>query len=348
MSLPALITVKGTIRNSAGPQSGRLVWIRSTAVRPTNPTDETFSIPEEVVTVVDATGEFEQPIYSTNDPAASPTGWTWEVRPHFPHWRTPFSVSIPYDSAGGEINFAQLAPVPDDGDGDLYALVNHTHSGGGGGSSVSWDDVLGKPTTFAPSAHTHDWADVTGEPATFPPSAHTHDDRYYTEAEVDALIAAVEGGGGGGTAVTRVIAFRTAGDVIPTADAAFALLANPRVSLAAAVGDQIELQVNCMIDFNGSALDFYDIAVIVGGAIVRSASNNNAIPATEGDPALYPDQDVRFTGKSTSMAFVAEAGDISGGTITFGVAHKGAGTGAIKASASYPFRWTATNFGPSA
>ena len=33
------------------------------------------------------------------------------------------------------------------------------------------------------------WDDLTDKPTTFPPSAHTHDDRYYTEAEVDAKIA---------------------------------------------------------------------------------------------------------------------------------------------------------------
>lgn len=41
---------------------------------------------------------------------------------------------------------------------------------GGGGGSVSWDDIEDKP-------------------ATFPPSAHNHDDRYYTEAEVDSLLS---------------------------------------------------------------------------------------------------------------------------------------------------------------
>lgn len=34
------------------------------------------------------------------------------------------------------------------------------------------------------------WADITGKPSTFPPSTHTHDDRYYTESEMDAFLAA--------------------------------------------------------------------------------------------------------------------------------------------------------------
>lgn len=34
------------------------------------------------------------------------------------------------------------------------------------------------------------WSDVTGKPSTFTPSAHTHDDRYYTETETDSLLGA--------------------------------------------------------------------------------------------------------------------------------------------------------------
>lgn len=34
------------------------------------------------------------------------------------------------------------------------------------------------------------WDAITGKPATYPASTHTHDDRYYTEAEVDAKVAA--------------------------------------------------------------------------------------------------------------------------------------------------------------
>lgn len=35
-------------------------------------------------------------------------------------------------------------------------------SGGGGGGSVAWADITGKPSTFAPSAHSHVIGDVTG------------------------------------------------------------------------------------------------------------------------------------------------------------------------------------------
>ena len=35
---------------------------------------------------------------------------------------------------------------------------------------VAWADVTGKPTTFAPTTHSHAWADITGKPATFAPT----------------------------------------------------------------------------------------------------------------------------------------------------------------------------------
>ena len=53
---------------------------------------------------------------------------------------------------------------------ELHEYVTETAAAAGG--AASWDDLTGKPTSF-------------------PPSAHNHDDRYYTEAEVDAKIAAV-------------------------------------------------------------------------------------------------------------------------------------------------------------
>lgn len=38
------------------------------------------------------------------------------------------------------------------------------------------------PTTMA-------WAKITGKPSTYAPSSHTHDDRYYTESEINTKIS---------------------------------------------------------------------------------------------------------------------------------------------------------------
>lgn len=103
--------------------------------------------------------------------------------------------------------------TPTAGDRVMLALVGNTYiilgrirndplqtpdSGGGGTAptTVTWSDVTGKPTTFAPSAHSHpisdvtglqtaldgkasashshDWSEITSKPTTFTPSAHTH------------------------------------------------------------------------------------------------------------------------------------------------------------------------------
>lgn len=92
----------------------------------------------------------------------------------------------------------------------------------GGTPIVAWGDITGKPTTFAPSAHTHastditdfatavdarialvppgtpDWADITNKPTTFAPSAHNHTAADITDftVEVNELIALAGAGSG--------------------------------------------------------------------------------------------------------------------------------------------------------
>lgn len=54
---------------------------------------------------------------------------------------------------------------------NVTLVLERTVNGEGGGGVSSWNDLTDKPTTFTPSAH-------------------THDDRYYTETEIDALLLA--------------------------------------------------------------------------------------------------------------------------------------------------------------
>ena len=85
--------------------------------------------------------------------------------------------------------------------------VNYAGSAG----SVAWGNVSGKPSTFSPSAHTHDdrYYTESESDARFATAAqgakadsalqslpaHTHDDRYYTESEVDSLLAGKQAAG---------------------------------------------------------------------------------------------------------------------------------------------------------
>ncbi|KAK2701927.1 hypothetical protein QYM36_019428 [Artemia franciscana] len=69
------------------------------------------------------------------------------------------------------------------------------------GIELAWSQITGKPSTFAPSAHTHAGGDITSGTVAFgrlPTGTgstqvaignHTHDSRYYTESEVDSLLS---------------------------------------------------------------------------------------------------------------------------------------------------------------
>lgn len=46
-----------------------------------------------------------------------------------------------------------------------------------------------KHATTAGSSSAVAWGNVSGKPGTYPPSGHNHDDRYYTETEVNNLLA---------------------------------------------------------------------------------------------------------------------------------------------------------------
>ncbi len=41
------------------------------------------------------------------------------------------------------------------------------------------------------TTHSHAWGNITGKPSTFSPSAHTHDDRYFTESEINSKITSI-------------------------------------------------------------------------------------------------------------------------------------------------------------
>lgn len=63
-----------------------------------------------------------------------------------------------------------------------------------GGLNLSWNNITGKPSTFAPSAHTHKWAEITDRITKVSQltndagylTAHQSLASYYTKAEIDA------------------------------------------------------------------------------------------------------------------------------------------------------------------
>lgn len=185
---------------------------------------------------------------------------------------------------------------------------------------------------------------LTGNPTAPTQTAGNNSTRVATTAYVETAVAA-GGGGGGGTAPTFSRAYVTTGDIAVPNDAGWTPVSGLSLAIPAAVGDDLEVFLNCMLHSGGGADNFYDLVVLVGGSIVRAASTGTASPATEGDPALYPSTNVLFRGSTTSFGFTAVSGDISGGNVTIGLAHKGPGGGTPKvyASTSYPLRWRIRN-----
>jgi hypothetical protein len=287
--------------------------------------------------LTDTDGEFTAAVPATNDPLWSPSGWTMRVMITRGSSWLRGAVSLPYD--GGAVELAdRLNPDDAAAPGQTYALVGHTHAGGGGG--VTWDEVSGKPSTFPPTAHSHAIGGVTGLQAALDAKATT-----VSVAALDDRVDALEAAPGGGTAPTfsRGYLVGTGTDVTVPADAAWAAVSGVTWSIAAVAGDEITVDVRMLIDV-AAATDYFDLAVMVSGAPVRCASSGTATPAAEGDPALYPSVNVRFRGSSTGMSFTAQSGDISGGVVTFALIHKGgAGAAKVYRSDAFPLRYCARN-----
>ena len=138
-------------------------------------------------------------------------------------WKAPVSSvsSLPVTGADGEIRL-----VLDTNNVYTYdAPTSKWELIGANDMSVDWNIITGKPSTFAPSTHTHTeaditnldkytksevdtklsgksntghthaYADITGKPSTFTPSAHTHVEAditnldKYTKSEVDTKLS---------------------------------------------------------------------------------------------------------------------------------------------------------------
>lgn len=54
--------------------------------------------------------------------------------------------------------------------GQLYVI----NGGSGGGGSVAWGDITGKPGWIGSSKPSYSWSEITGKPSEFQPKSHTH------------------------------------------------------------------------------------------------------------------------------------------------------------------------------
>lgn len=149
----------------------------------------------------------------------------------------------------------------------------------------------------------------------------------------------------GGGIVSKGRGYVTTGNVTATNVGATWTQAVGGFALSASVGDFVLFQPSFL--YKPGANTIVDVAVKVGASFVRFASTGTSSAAVEGDPSMYFDPDIYRTQCGGAFDFVVEAGDLSGGNVTFSVVYSGTGTAAIVyASTDLPFRWRAVNYGP--
>lgn len=102
-----------------------------------------------------------------------------------------------------DVQNGDVVKVGTDANAKMYFVIDETKLSSedgytvfsaGTATSVPWSGVTGKPSTFTPSAHTHDdryytESEINSKLDGKSNTGHTHDDRYYTESEMNTKLA---------------------------------------------------------------------------------------------------------------------------------------------------------------
>lgn len=110
MATPRLITVSGTCYGPDGVllTGGRVSFASSTLVADAL---GNLMVPHTLEAVVTA-GSVTLAVPATDDPAWSPSGWTWTLTQCFPGFTVSYPVAVPYASPGAALQLGALVPAP--------------------------------------------------------------------------------------------------------------------------------------------------------------------------------------------------------------------------------------------
>jgi hypothetical protein len=135
MARPTLIRVQGKFLKVDGtPETGAVYFRSKISALSSTLEDSTVQVPSvKKVELVD--GYLDAEVPATNDPEWTPSSWTYEIHFRFSEGITTSNHVIPYDAPEGIFHVSQLVPVAAS-TGNIYAAYNHTHAGGGDGSSA--------------------------------------------------------------------------------------------------------------------------------------------------------------------------------------------------------------------
>lgn len=110
----------------------------------------------------------------------------------------------------------------------------------------------------------------------------------------------------------------------------------PEYSFQAAVGDDVEVTYSCLIA--GATTSYVDLAVVTGGTPTRQRylASGIATPTFQGAAGDYPDGS-SFQGRSGTLGFTVEAGDLDSGNVRLRWVIKTSNTnGKMYANDNYP------------
>lgn len=163
MATPTMILVIGKVESAPGvPDPGaRLTFERSVTM---THIDGTLIEPRVKAAEIAADGSFSTPLEASTDPAWLPVGFTYQAVLRYSDQRPPvkWSMQVPHNASAGDITIGEYPPpsgppslgisyAPVNHTHSDYALVGHTHDGGGGGSGVVVLPEQGTPPAAAPN-----------------------------------------------------------------------------------------------------------------------------------------------------------------------------------------------------
>lgn len=141
------------------------------------PTDDLFVAPFDILVSLDVDGAFAVYLPATDDPQWTPSRYKVVVTANGKQLMR--RIGIPYDSTN-DLDLSDIINILPPTPGESYILLSargapdgvaSLGSDGkvpagqlppGNGGATTWTDIVGKPSTFPPTAHTHAETDITG------------------------------------------------------------------------------------------------------------------------------------------------------------------------------------------
>jgi hypothetical protein len=133
MPLPASLTVinlRGTfLKPNGSPEVGTVLIYSDEHL--SSSSDNTIVAPTNKELTLDVDGYFSIDLPATNDPQWGPLNYTYTVKEKLSTGTRTYKIAVPYDSAGGVLDLADVSPVQNNPDPATYVLVSTANQNGG-------------------------------------------------------------------------------------------------------------------------------------------------------------------------------------------------------------------------